>query len=852
MSRGRRKPYGRRGSVPVGRRLAVALLAAATSLAAVAEAQGPEASGAVAPPPGSAAPASSVAPAPAPSRPDAPSLDEPTLNEIGRRAEDVAAQLRNMTKALGDGGALATLETEVSAGVHRVGERWGETGRLLEASPRRAALESKQSEWSALRDDLDKLRAEVEARDQAREADLQSLAGLRESWERTLDLARRSGAPAPIIARAEQTLAAIDATHAQVDTRRAQTLVLQDAVSRAMQGCDDAIARIDNAAHAAAERTLEQHLPPIWKADRLFTDPRTGQSHGVRLSENAREGVGAIVAYVDAKRIGFALTALLALLLALVLRRARARVERWSRSDPALAAAVPVFRAPHAAALILALMLSIPLRPHQPAALRSLLLLVALPALIALLRPLLNRGVLPSFYALAVLFVLETLRETLVVMPGLEQLMLVLEMAAATAVLLSAGRQLEAAETRSVGSPWFGKAASSTLRLLGLGAAVAAAAAVAGYLDLADFAGGGSIFLAYLVFVAVAVRAAFGALLALVLGAGPTSRLRAAQRHRALVERRAGLLLDILVAVVWMQRALDRFELLDPARALIGSIVDAKLQIGDLVVSVGHVLGFPLVLVTAYLLARAVVFFLEEDVYSRMALPRGVPYALSSLTRYGLVLVGFFLALGTLGFDLTRLTVLVSAFGLGIGFGLQQIVNNFVSGLILLFERPVQVGDSVQLGDMLGQVMRIGIRSSTIRTLQGAEVIVPNSSMLEEKVTNWTLSDRKRRIDLTLGVAYGTDAARMVKLLVEVAGENPDVASEPAPEAFFVGFGESSLDFQLRAWTDDPRWSRLRSELGIALQQALRDAGIEVPYPQRDVHVRSVPAGPREDREPRT
>ena len=159
---------------------------AATSLAAVAKAQGPEAAGSVAPPPGSAEPDTSLAPAPASSRSDAPSLDEPTLNEIGRRAEDVAAQLRNMTNALGDVGALARLETEVSTGVHRVGVRWGETGRLLDASPRRAALESKQSEWSALRDDLAKLRAEVEARDQAREADLQSLAGLRESWERTL------------------------------------------------------------------------------------------------------------------------------------------------------------------------------------------------------------------------------------------------------------------------------------------------------------------------------------------------------------------------------------------------------------------------------------------------------------------------------------------------------------------------------------------------------------------------------------------------------------------------------------------------------------------------------------------
>src|SRR5262249_33291074 len=151
--------------------------------------------------------------------------------------------------------------------------------------------------------------------------------------------------------------------------------------------------------------------------------------------------------------------------------------------------------------------------------------------------------------------------------------------------------------------------------------------------------------------------------------------------------------------------------------------------------SLGRVLGFAAVAIGAYLTTRLVVFFLEEDVYSRITLPRGVPYALSSLARYAFLLAGFLMALATLGLDLTRITVLVSAFGIGIGFGLQQIINNFVSGLILLFERPVQVGDSVQLGDLSGDVVRIGIRSSTVRTSQGAEVILPNSKLLEDKVT---------------------------------------------------------------------------------------------------------------------
>jgi len=188
---------------------------------------------------------------------------------------------------------------------------------------------------------------------------------------------------------------------------------------------------------------------------------------------------------------------------------------------------------------------------------------------------------------------------------------------------------------------------------------------------------------------------------------------------------------------------------------------------------------------------------------------------------------GFLLALATLGLDLTRITVLLSALGLGIGFGLQQIMNNFVSGLILLFERPVQVGDSIQLGDLGGEVLRIGTRSSTLRTPQGAEVIVPNSKIIEDKVTNWTLSDRRRRIELDVGVTGDTDPARIITLLTDLARRDPRVSSDPPPEALLMRFGETSADFQLRVWTDDPEWMRLRSDLAVVLQRALRAVRVQ-------------------------
>jgi small-conductance mechanosensitive channel len=173
----------------------------------------------------------------------------------------------------------------------------------------------------------------------------------------------------------------------------------------------------------------------------------------------------------------------------------------------------------------------------------------------------------------------------------------------------------------------------------------------------------------------------------------------------------------------------------------------------------------------------------------------------------------------------------VSAFGIGIGFGLQQIISNFVSGLILLFERPVQVGDAVQLGDLGGHVTRIGIRSSTVLTPEGAEVIVPNSKMIEDRVTNWTLSDRRRRVDLEVGVEFDVDSERVLALLVEVARREPRVSRDREPEALLVKFGEKSSEFHLRVWTVEPNWMRLRSDLGVAVQRALRELRDEVSQP---------------------
>ena len=224
---------------------------------------------------------------------------------------------------------------------------------------------------------------------------------------------------------------------------------------------------------------------------------------------------------------------------------------------------------------------------------------------------------------------------------------------------------------------------------------------------------------------------------------------------------------------------------------------------------------------------------------------RGIPYAISTLARYVILLTGFTLALVAAGLDLSKATFLAGAFGIGIGFGLQNIVNNFVSGLILLFERPVQVGDAIEVGSLLGEVTDIGIRASTVRTFQGAEVVVPNGNLISKEVVNWTLSDRQRRVEILVGVAYGTDPEQVIEILLEAAKAHPDVEKMPEPNVIFTGFGDSSLDFQLRCWVERFELGlTVASELRVAVNRALVDAGIVIPFPQRDINIRSEAGDP--------
>ena len=256
----------------------------------------------------------------------------------------------------------------------------------------------------------------------------------------------------------------------------------------------------------------------------------------------------------------------------------------------------------------------------------------------------------------------------------------------------------------------------------------------------------------------------------------------------------------------------------------------------------GELLQFLLVLVVTFIAVRNLPALMEFAVLQRLPLDSGSRYAITSISRYVLVAIGLAMAYSSLGFNGTSIQWLVAAMGVGLGFGLQEIFANFVSGIILLFERPIRVGDIVTLGEKTGVVSRIRMRATTILDPDRKEYIVPNKDLITERLLNWTLSDSTNRIEIKVGIAYGSDTELACRLLRDTASEHPLILKEPEPMATFDGFGASTLDFTLRCFLPNME-KRLQTihDLNTAINRKFAAAKLEMAYPQTDVYVKSWP-----------
>ncbi|NHB69353.1 mechanosensitive ion channel family protein [Perlabentimonas gracilis] len=270
---------------------------------------------------------------------------------------------------------------------------------------------------------------------------------------------------------------------------------------------------------------------------------------------------------------------------------------------------------------------------------------------------------------------------------------------------------------------------------------------------------------------------------------------------------------------------------------------DSRISVGMLLYLV---LGSWLIIFLSKLLSRLVV----ERLLRRYGTEKGVSHAIGTIFRYIFVFIGLIVVIQSTGIDLSALTVLAGALGVGIGFGLQNVTNNFISGIIILFERPIKVGDRVELPELdnlTGDVVNISARSTTINTNDNITIVVPNSKFVSDTVINWSYNDANVRFNIPVGVSYKEDPEVIRRILVDVAKAHPGVLINPPPDVLFDEYGDSSLNFLLRIYTNE--YSRtprvLKSDLYYAIFKKFKEKGIEIPFPQRDVYIKENVTTPK-------
>lgn len=757
----------------------------------------------------------------------------PSLADILSAAEAHDNLHRDIRGRLTDGGRIDELAAEIEmtreafrAGREAVGTNRLDRAGLYELIDLGTASKQYSERATAA---LDELAAKAKALD----VDLDRLAVVQKELTSGLEAARSRNAPSNMLERHQAILQRTELLVPGVRAHRDRVLEPLSLATELRAEIDAFIANIGDHRDQAIRRMQTARGVPIWRVE-----PHPAELAQAQLFVSTEITRG--LHYLRDQAVVLLAIAILAIVLSYwLIITSQVRIGREADTDPYARETAALFSRPGVAAFLVTLFALILLAPRGPLVYYDILsALLPIPAVI-LARVVLGPNMTLSLYTLAALIMSISFFgafEALQLLSRVAVIVQCLAMGAALAIDYQRGRIEQT----------FPMVSATTVRWVVGGTVVLLAVAVVanglGFLGLSRTLRTGVLWsLALGVVLAVVTRVAYGLILSLMQTRAARC-LRTVRFQPDAVQRTVRIALMGLALLLWLAGTLLAFGVLPAIVHLAMAVAKSNVQIGSVTVSLKSIWIGLLVLAATYLLVKFLRAALEVEVLPRFNLRAGIPFAISTITGYLLVTAGVVLAMAAMGIDLTRVTLLAGALGVGIGFGLQGVVNNFVSGLILLLERPISIGDTVQMEDVRGEVRRIGVRSSTVRTFQGAELIVPNADLISKIVTNWTLSDRRRRLEIDVGVAYGSDPEKVLSALEAAAKDVRDVIDSPAPWAWFTGFGDSSLDFRLHAWISDYSLGlATQSALRVAIVRQLKEAGIEIPFPQRDIHIRTVP-----------
>lgn len=759
------------------------------------------------------------------------------LPEVSTRAEELARLLRDTSDQLPTREQLDALKATLAERDATLQAKKKEVDTLLAGSPSAMEVRERETYWHVFSAEGAATRRQLLDWANAAQSAVQQLQTLQPQWTLTLEENKNTPGLGPTLEVIRDSVKDIQTTTSQAQDLLRMIVNLQVIAANQHQLALDVVDRLADARARLKENVLQHDSLPLWQ---VFT--RRQMEGTLDFFANTSARVIGIKSFVQENAGVFAALATLLLLSLFGAYRLSARTRGIQPGDELQARALEIARHWFAFGILPPLLIAFLLAPLAPLPLIGLAIVISFLSILVLLPPLIEpRFHLPLYCLMGVYLFNGVLIWVTLSASAKRELQFCGFLVAIVlfAYFLRPQRTVEKDAPGGRHGPLiFG--ARVALAVLTL----SQVANLFGYYKLMLYLAVACI---YSVFIALAVFTAlrvFTLLFLAALEAPSAERLALVRLHRAGIARWTPRVLQWAGILVWLGATLDLLNVRTSVQEQIAALLDFNIVGGSGNITLGGVLGFWVILVAGFAFSTSLRFLLREEFLKRLHLKRGIPELISTTLHYLLLLLVFLFSVNAGGVALNKFTVLTGALGVGVGFGLQNIINNFVSGLILQFERPIRVGDVVELeAGVTGAVTRIGIRSSTVLTFQGAEVIIPNASFISSNVTNWTLSEAKRRIELPVGVAYGTDPKLVKELLERPAIQHPDVLTSPEPAVFFKGFGDSSLNFELQFWVmQESNTVKVKSEVALEVMRLLDEADIEIPFPQRDLRLRAVDA----------
>ena len=757
------------------------------------------------------------------------------LPQIADRAAELDLRLKEITERLTPEADLLKAAEDVKSQSEELRKRVIQVDELLASQPTTLERQSEQRSWRVLSEKYAAQSESLSLRAAELEKEIHILDQQQLDWEATWDQIHQRSEIETVVERTSQELIAIRKARAALEKQLNLVLTMQNQVSQMDLQTSDVVLKIQEAEDWSRSRLFEQDSRPLWEVHE-FRSLNQAVKGAIRSSFDRSSKIA--VEFLRVRKLGITCLVMFYFLVLLGAFKLRRKLEGGAGAGVS-EMALRALDSPFSIALFVVLVGSSAYIRSAPLEMAVIFCLLYLIPVLRLLPPLLEPPVRKLLHVLAVFYLLEGVYLLFRFPPLVRREVHALIVFAA---LLCFGWLARPSRWRELTTP------GGKLRILRIGIPLG--------LILLAFSLAANIFgfnsLAQILSLTTLVGAFAGTawycatrILMLVLStvlrsswAQPVLEERTEQIPQA--ERWVWRVIVPLSFFLWLDAMARLLTVYDTVAGYLTRALAYPIGFQRVHITLGNILSFLFILIVGYALANLLAFALRKLLLSRFPRQRGLPFTISKITYYVLLVLVFLAALANAGLELSKFTLITGALGVGVGFGLQNIVNNFASGLILLFERPIRVGDIVETKGLAGIVKRIGARSSTIQTGEDAEVIVPNSNLVSNEVINWTLSSVRRRVAIPVGVAYGTEPERVLALLIEVAAAHSEVTRNPKPEAYFVGFGDSALNFELRFWTYQEDWFRLKSDVTVCLAKALREANIEVPFPQRDLHIRSV------------